>query len=249
MLDFPGWHPEWWILTLSAAAWLIVELSATGSFLPELCYSTSFNPAGRSLFRLSLWPIRSQLRSEYSNWLLMTIAMMLPLIILPARHIAFRSFSWRRDRAMAAFLLGYILVWALAGAALVPILVYARVLDPSGGRLAITAALVCAAAWQLTPWKLRALRGCHRMVALSGTGWRADTDCIRFGITTGGNCAASCWLLMLTPAMGMHSLLAMACVQMIALHERYVSRPHAQAINPIALIPLAILLQWQFVST
>jgi hypothetical protein len=245
VLDFAGWHPEWWILTLSAAAWLLVALSANSSFVPEICFSGSLNPVERSLSRLSVWSIRSQLGADYTSWLLMTIAVMLPVVIMPARHIAFRSFSWRRDRAMAAFLLGYISVWALAGAALVPILVCARQLDPSGGRLAMTAALVCAATWQLTPWKLRALRGCHRMVAVSGTGWRADTDCIRFGMATGGNCAASCWLLMLTSAMGAHSLLAMLCVQMIALRERYASRPHAQPLDPIVLIPVAMLLQWQ----
>jgi Predicted metal-binding integral membrane protein (DUF2182) len=245
VLDFAGWHPEWWIVTLSAAAWLLVVLSANSSFVPEICFSVSLNPVKCSLLRLSVWPIRSQLGADYTNWLLMTIAVMLPLVIMPARHVAFRSFSWRRDRAMAGFLLGYIFVWALAGAALVPILVCARLLDPSGGRLAMMTALVCAAAWQLTPWKLRALRGCHRMVAVSGTGWRADTDCIRFGMETGGNCAASCWLLMLTSAIGAHGLLAMLCVQMIALRERYASLSHAQPLDPIALIPVAMLLQWQ----
>jgi len=229
------------MLAISAGAWLIMALFATGSFVPRICYSPSFGPIESSIVRLRVLPISSQFAPEYIGWLLMTIAMMLPLTVFPVRHVAFRSFSWRRNRAVAGFLIGYLLVWALVGVALVPVLIAARALEGSGGRFALTVGLVLAAVWQLTPLKLRASRRCHRIIALSAAGWRADADCVRFGVGTGGNCAFSCWALMLTPALASHSLLAMTCVQAVALHERYELRPRSRVIIPILLTCAAMV--------
>jgi predicted metal-binding membrane protein len=239
--EWAAWHPEWWVLAISAGAWLIMALSATGSFVPRICYSPSFGPIESSFVRLRVWPLSSQLAPEYVGWLLMTIAMMLPLTVFPVRHVAFRSFSWRRNRAVASFLIGYLLVWALVGAALVPVLIAARALEGSGGRFALTVGLMLAAVWQLTPSQLRASRRCHRTIALSAAGWRADADCVRFGVGTGGNCAFSCWALMLTPALASHSLLAMTCVQAVALHERYELRPRSRVVIPILLTGAAMI--------
>jgi predicted metal-binding membrane protein len=242
-----AWHPEWWMLAISAGAWLVIVLSMSDSFVPEICSLASFGPIGNSIARLRIRPVSAELSSEYIGWLLMTAAMMLPLTVLPVRHVAFRSFSSRRNRAVAIFLIGYLIVWAFAGAALVPVLIAARTLDGSGGRFTLAFGLVLAAAWQWTPLKLRASRRCHRTVALSPIGWRADVDCVRFGVGTGSNCAFSCWALMLTPVLASHSLLAMICFQAVALHERYELRPRVKALTPVLLTCAAMFFSLAFV--
>ena len=49
-----------------------------------------------------------------ASWLLMVIAMMLPLVIDPIRGVAARSLWPRRHRAVGGFLLG-LSVWLVAG--------------------------------------------------------------------------------------------------------------------------------------
>ena len=45
--------------------------------------------------------------AQIVHWLLMITAMMLPLLIVPIRQVAFRSYCWRRGKAIAGFLVGY----------------------------------------------------------------------------------------------------------------------------------------------
>jgi predicted metal-binding membrane protein len=238
--NFDEWlarHPEWWLFAISAVAWLIVTLRISNSFVPLICSSTPLGPIEISIAGLRA----SGLLSEYTGWLLMTAAMMLPLTVLQARHVAFRTFSWRRDRAIAGFVAGYLTVWAAAGTVLVPVIIVMRALDANGGRWALTFGFVLASAWQLTPLKLAALRKCHRTVALPPAGWRADIACARFGMVMGGNCVLSCWALMATPVLASHSLLAMTCTQAIAVNERYELRPRMKALALILLACAAIV--------
>jgi predicted metal-binding membrane protein len=235
-----AWHPEYWMLGISAAAWLTMALSMRESLVPGICYSASVGPIDPSLGGFRVSPLSSRLVSEYFAWLLMTMAMMLPLVVLSVRHIAFRSFAWRRNRAVASFLVGYIGVWAIVGAAIVPVVVAARTVDASGGRLALAIGLVLAATWQLSSWKRGALRRCHRTVPLSSTGWRANVDCMRFGVGTGSNCVVSCWALMLTSALASQGIIAMFCFQAIVFDERYELWPRLTALIPIFLISAAM---------
>ena len=110
--------------------------------------------------------------------MLMTVAMMLPMVAEHVRLTAERSLWRRRHRAMAGFVTGYLGLWALGGVvvALLP-------LHPSGRTAAIAFAI--AGVWQLTPWKRRGLVGCHRTMPLAPRGWRADADCVRFGWRVG----------------------------------------------------------------
>ncbi len=72
---------------------------------------------------------------------------------------------------MAEFAAAYLLTWATFG--VVALAIAARV--PATGQVtALSAVLAAAAAWQLTPAKRRALRGCHRSVPLPPRGWRAE---------------------------------------------------------------------------
>ena len=84
-----------------------------------------------------------------------------------------------------------------------------------------------AAAWQLTRWKLVALRACHRPVPLPPLGRRADAAVVRFGVRNGSACVGSCWAMML--AMGVASagamLPAMVALTALVTSEKLAERP------------------------
>jgi predicted metal-binding membrane protein len=71
-------------------------------------------------------------------------------------------------------------------------------------RLLLVAALGGAAAWQLTPWKRRALFACRRTVPLPPLGRKADLACLRYGAQQGRRCILSCWPIMVVMAVAGH---------------------------------------------
>ena len=176
-------YPEWWTLGLSAAAWVAM-----------------------------LQP-HAHHRAPLLQWLLMTVAMMFPVMLDSIRATAERSLWKRRNRAIAGFLLGYLACWMLAGAILIAIRI------PAEPRFA-AAALLIAAAWQCTRAKRIALTGCHATMPLAPRGWRADRDCIRYGWLLGTRCVVSCWALMLACFLTGHALAAMIALTAIVVLER-----------------------------
>jgi predicted metal-binding membrane protein len=210
--------------------------------LAPLCIGT---PAASALFLSGLWaaPPAWPLAAEFAEWALMVIAMMSPLVVLSVRHVAFRSFRQRRHYAIAGFLVGYFGVWIAAGAVLLPALLPLRSLAANDRALITVAGYIVALAWQLAPWKRLALWRCHRTVALPPEGWRADAACIRFGMTIGASCIASCWALMALPALASHGLGAMACIEAAMLHERYQRRMRPRLAGSVVLLCAALLFE------
>jgi predicted metal-binding membrane protein len=166
-----------------------------------------------------------------TSWMLMVIAMMIPTLIAPARFAAFRSLWPRRHRAILGLLLGYVAVWTLAG------LVWQSILALTGwsaGPLASAIAFAVAAAWQITSAKRRSLKACHRSRPLSPVGWRADLDCVAYGLAHGAQCVVSCWLLMIAAMLPARSAPAMIAVAVICIVERYSLRLKPTSV-PLAL--------------
>src|SRR5262245_38413651 len=93
-------HPEWWALALSAAAWLVIVSEAAVS-------SGTTHDAHRSVI------------ADVRDWLLMVLAMMLPLSVAAIQATADRSLWRRRHVAIAAWLSGYIAMCLLFGVALI----------------------------------------------------------------------------------------------------------------------------------
>lgn len=189
-------HVEWWSLLLCAAAW--VWMLAPRHAGPHVHAHHGFNA-----------------------WMVMTLAMMLPLVVPALRATAARSFWARRHRAVAVFLAGYIAVWACAGV----VAVVALRAWPHAWVFAAAALFLLAAIWQSTRAKLRALVACHRTEPLSPRGWRADRDCARFGIHAGVACVRSCWALMLACFVS-GSAAVMIGLTAVAFAERRISRRH-----------------------
>jgi len=205
-------HPEWWTLGLSGIAWLMLLYPAVLS--AGAGHWSHARLAAAPVTPLELWP------RALADWMLMVVAMMVPLVVDSVRGTATRSLWRRRQRAIAGFLIGYLAPWLVVGA-LVSVV---EVLGRPGSTVAVVG-FALAAVWQLSPRKWRALQACHRTAPLAPRGWRADRDCLRYGWSIGRTCVLSCWALMLACVLAGHSLPALACASVVALAERYVVRP------------------------
>jgi len=173
-------------------------------------------------------------------WFLMVIAMMPPLTVAAIRITAARSLWWRRNRAVAWFLTGYLGPWLAAGTLISIAVAALRLNDWPHMSLVAATAFAVASVWQLTSTKARALRFCHRTAPIAPGGWRANLDCARYGWLIGRGCLLSCWAMMLACVIAGHNIIAMACASAVAVAERWAFRPY-QRLMVALLAGLALL--------
>jgi hypothetical protein len=169
---------------------------------------------------------------ELVAWLAMITAMMVPLVLTPVRETAFRSLWDRRHRAMALFLVGYFLPWVALGTGVALL----RTMPFAHTNAATGLGFIAAGLWVLTPWRRRALVGCHRTMPLAIDGWRADLDCLQFGRVIGVDCAVVCWPLMLACALSGHDVTAMIGGATVGAIERLSFRPRSRVVIAGSLI-------------
>jgi len=161
-----------------------------------------------------------------AGWVVMATAMMVPGALADVRRLALSSMWQRRRRTIAFFLGGYLTVWTAFGALALAAL---PLLGVSAGVL-----LAAATAWELTPWKWRAVRRCHLIEPLPPRGARADAACARAGLGYGVRCVTSCWATMLAMAAAGHLALGlMAFLTMVSAAEKLVVRS-ARLRRPVA---------------
>jgi predicted metal-binding membrane protein len=216
-------RPDGWLVVLGAAAlaaWLALAFDGSGDgTLAAFCSSGTVWTASQPVsFDLALTLNSPAQRA--AGWALMIVAMMLPLVIAPLRHVRDRGFARRRRRAMVLFLAGYGAVWMSAGVGLQTIALGARWLAPAplaGLGLAVAVALL----WQISPAKQRCLNRCHRQPPLAAFGTAADRGAFGFGLAHGSSCVGACWALMLLSMLveGGH-FLAMIAVALFLFAER-----------------------------
>jgi predicted metal-binding membrane protein len=134
-------------------------------------------------------------------WQLMTLAMMGPSCLPAARYVAMNTLQ--PARTVPAFLVGYLLLWSCFLAAIAVGDVVLHSVTGHDGWLAqhdtvlLAAALLAAAAWQLTPFKRTCLRDCRSGRVLPARGYRADLGALSFGTRHGLACVGSCGPMML----------------------------------------------------
>jgi predicted metal-binding membrane protein len=227
-MEQPSWwmrfkwrHPEWWSLGVSLLAWLLLVLPLICSGLRFKVGHHSNHPQGAHL----AWFL------EMCWWIVMVVAMMLPLIVRSIRVTAARSLWARRDRAIFVFMLGYLAAWMLAGLVISSAILSLRVQGWFRPAIDTPFAFALAAVWQLTAAKGRTLRSCHRTIPMVPRGWRANLDCLRYGWMIGGNCLLSCGALMVACSLSGHSLAAMAGAGSISAAERYMARPNHRILS------------------
>jgi predicted metal-binding membrane protein len=226
-------HPEWWMLAISLGAWLVLIFPGDAAATASLCLAPLPNILARSTGGIVAAILTAGWPGHIGHWLLMVAAMMLPLVIIPVRHVAFRSLWRRRHRAIGGFLIGYIAIWGASGLAALAILAA----TPESSIVAAVAFAI-AALWQLTPWKQQALRACHRTVPLAPHGWRADFGCIRYGALLGRHCMVSCWAVMLA-SMLTPNVAAIGIVSAVYAAERY--RPRTSRVAVAAVLALVAI--------
>lgn len=192
------------VLLVSAVAWILMAV------LPEGAAPCCAPHASSLATMLARYPLSSMA----SSWALMLIAMMLPLMVAPVRHVRDRSFARRRWRATALFIAGYLLVWMLGGVGLWPVALTIRNLA-DGSTLPVIGAACVVATWQTSPPRQACLNRLHAHPHLSAFGLAADVDPLRFGLAHGAWCLGSCWALMLLPMLlGRGHIAAMVAVSL-----------------------------------
>lgn len=186
-------------------------------------------------------------------WTLMMAAMMLPALT-PLTTVYLRSIRATRSSLVragrtAGLVLGYLVSWALFGAAAFVAAVLASQLAMAAPQLApwLGAVIVAAAgAYQLTPLKDYCLRQCRSPIAflLHTARYRGPFRDVRVGIYHGVYCIGCCWgLMVILTAVGLSNLAWMAVIAATILLEKTWS--HGRAVSRIvgvALIVFAFLI-------
>jgi predicted metal-binding membrane protein len=222
--------------TLAGAAWLALWLSKGGSLvhLHHLSREVIAHPSFLAGFVFS--------------WTVMTVAMMLPTS-LPVVATLHRFAVNRSDRwlLLALAVLGYLMVWVLAG--FLSYLGYTGWLwlassnawlsknAPSGAPLL----LLVAGAFQFSALKYRCLERCRSPFSFVVEHWQGRRErwqSLRLGLDHGLYCAGCCWALMLLMfVVGAGNLVWMFVLAIVMATEKNVSWG-ARLSTPIGVVLL-----------
>jgi hypothetical protein len=191
-------HPEWWVVAVSAGAWIALAASDEDRSAHHVADGVASPTVAATA--------------------LMVVAMMSPLVLPTLRHIALTSLHSNRHSMQGVFLVGFVGVWTLLTLALVAATGAAAAIISRA--LVVAVAGVAATAWQFARRKRRALRRCTRTIPLPASGWRAYRDCARFGSVSAASCAATCWGFMAVATAAGHRIGVMALLFAAQLRER-----------------------------
>ncbi len=185
-------------------------------------------------------------------WVVMMAAMMLPSVapvaVLWTRVISGTSAGLGRAARLGTFLGGYLLTWAVVGAAaFAALLGTGRLLaaSPTAAKWLGVAIFIAAGIYQLTPWKDWCLRRCRSPVGalMYYAGFKGRARDLRVGLHHGATCAGCCWGLMIVLiAVGVMNVAVMAALAAVIFAEklwRY-GKPFGQAVG-VALIAIGVL--------
>ena len=220
-------HPEWTLAAVATAAWVLIFTTAGAVGGP---------PASGALHThhgLAIVDDRAPHVMSAAHWSLMVVAMMLPTILPAARLIALTGAWKRRQRGPALFSLGFLTVWVVVG--LLATVILRHIAPALHGRWPLAGALVLAALWELTIWKPRYLRACHRHPPVPPRGWKADRACVQRGMRNAVSCVGACWAIM-TPMLvadHIHALWLMVPLTAVIVYQKLGQA--SRVVRPVAL--------------
>jgi predicted metal-binding membrane protein len=173
-----------------------------------------------------------------SMWLIMTLAMMLPVampMVLLIDRLNRRG-PTRPPVNLAAFLAGYLLLWVGFGLAMAFVQWQLHglnwltpMMDARSPRLS-GAILILSGLYQFTPWKTACLHHCRTPVGFLLGRWRHGG--LRLGLRHGLYCVGCCWAEMLVMfAVGVMNLPWMGAITLAVVAERYGPWPMAGVKN------------------
>lgn len=186
------------IFALSGAAWILILMGPDGALAGSHCEALRFVEGKHFSTWLGPGLIANSLHFLAVSWLPMLIAMMLPLLTAPVRHVRSSSFPNRQWRAVELFLMGYCLLWMAGGLILLTMASILQIIS-TGSFVLVTSLVVLTLLWQFSPLKQHCLNRSHVHPALPAMGRATDIAAFRFGFIHGGWCIGSCWALMLLP--------------------------------------------------
>ena len=180
------------------------------------------------------------------TWTVMMAAMMLPsatpMILL---HRLGANGRVRTQLWSAAFVAGYVVVWASVGIVMWAAAIAASaIVMPEERALGVAAILLIAGVYQFTPFKSTCLRACRTPADFLLTHWhRGLSGQVRLGVEHGLYCLGCCWALMaLFVGAGAMSLMWAVGIALVVIVEKV--RPEGIAFGRIAgalLIAAAVI--------
>lgn len=182
--------PTLWLVGISLVAYLVLALQASSERVAALCSRVG------SLGVDGLSGLSPGFETLAADWILMTVAMMSPLVGAQAAYVLRSVTGSQRSPAILAFVLGYLACWVLSGLVLVPA---ALALALAGGGFSLPVALAGALVWNMSPAAQWARNLCHRQDRIGAFGLEAQVDSCWLGLRTGLACVAACWPFMLVP--------------------------------------------------
>ena len=215
-------HPEWSLAGVATVAWVLI-------------FATAGAVGGRSVASggghhgVAIVDDRIPHAVPATHMSLMVVGMMLPTILPAARLVALTGTWRRRQRGPALFAFGYLVVWIGVGILVSETL--RHVAPTLHGRWPLATALVVAAIWELTVWKPRFLRACHRHPPAPPNGWKADRACVQRGMRNAVSCLGACWAIM-TPMLvadHVHALWLMMPLTAAIVYQEARDREHRRA--------------------
>jgi predicted metal-binding membrane protein len=183
-------------------------------------------------------------------WVVMMAAMMFPSVA-PTVALFARLTRERSPVAPYAFVVGYLLTWALAGIAAYGVgraathVLGGQLAWGDAGRPIAATTLVVAAVYELTPLKDVCLGRCRSPLGALLGSWRDGTaGAVRMGTRNGAWCVGCCWALMASLfALGVMSVAWMSLVAgLITLEKLLPWRRIATYGTAVVLLALGLLL-------
>jgi predicted metal-binding membrane protein len=226
ILRFRSRHPEWWALALSALAGAVAISEMTVRLLPMPQHTDDLMGKSRMA----------------ANALVMTVAMMVPLVVRPLRTVAGRSLWRRRDQAVGFFLVAYLGRSGIAAIIATQLALGSGLYTLRNPAISAALCIFAAALWQITPVKRAALEECDRTIPLAPAGWAAVRDDLRYGWVIGESCLTNCWAVMAVAWLLPHSSAAMLGTGSILMLERYSARINQRALaGALSIVGLLLL--------
>ena len=182
-----------------------------------------------------------------SIWIVMMVAMMFPAaapMVLTFARLQARRQSADRSVRTAAFVLGYLAIWSLTGAAAYVLAVGVGALAAASGQMNGTASgiagglIIAAGVYQLTPLKRACLSACRSPLGFLMTEWREGVfGAFEIGLRHGLLCLGCCAMLFaaLVP-LGVMNVALMALVAAFVLVEK--ALPRGDRVGLVASIAL-----------
>jgi predicted metal-binding membrane protein len=222
---FSACHPEWWVVTIAAGAWIALVLGVTDGTtgsggthsMPMPESGTTVNMSHSSMS----WAMSAGALA--SMWMLMLPAMMLPVFVPRVRRVAASVIGTARQRSILQTLAGWLAVWTGVGVVVVAMAAVVPDVDVAARPVVSVLCWLPAVLWQFSLWKRRALIRCHGVAVPPGLddGWKR----VKAGARQTRWCAVSCGPAMATMALTGHSLVIMMTLTIGLLAERIGFRP------------------------